>query len=228
MIGVFDSGVGGLTALSELRRLSPSADICYFADRKNAPYGTKDRGELTRLVSRDIDILRREGADRILIACCTASAAFADMNDIKKEQIYEIITPTVKEAVSVSRSGRIGYISTAYTKNSFEFENRIRAENAGCEVYGVSASELVGIAERGERDGELRDESIAILERILDPLLRQRVDTVILGCTHFTYFEKTVGAILGAQTVSSARAGARSLLSDRIEIGEGRTKYIDF
>lgn len=227
MIGVFDSGVGGLTALNEIRRLCPSSDICYFADRKNLPYGIKSRNELTSLVRCDIEILRDAGADRILIACCTASAAFTDIDGLDKNGVFEIITPTVEEAVSVSRGGRIGYISTAYTKNSFEFENRIRAINAECEVYGVIAAELVTMAERGECDGKISQGSVSVIERILEPLARQRVDTVILGCTHFTYFEKTVGEILGARTVSSAHAGARNLLRDGADLGKGRTVYID-
>ena len=229
MTGIFDSGVGGLTALREYRRICPSADICYFADRKNAPYGNKSREELMRLVGRDIEIMKRHGAEKILVACCTASAVLADMKEGADGSVYEIITPTVREALSLTDGGRIGYISTAYTKGSFEFENRIYKIDHQLRVYGTVASEIVGMAERGECDENLSSESLRIIERILAPLLRQRVDTVILACTHFTYFEKTVGDILGAKTVSAAYAGARAVAHScgKSSHGEGRTVYID-
>ena len=121
MIGVFDSGAGGRFALAELRRLSPDADIVFLADEKNAPYGTKGKAELKRLVSADIEALISVGCEKILMACCTASTVWDSLSEKEREISVPIIEPTVLEALRISKNKRIGILSTEATRKSEAF-----------------------------------------------------------------------------------------------------------
>ncbi len=108
MIGVFDSGAGGLFALAELRSLSPSADIVCFADRKNAPYGTKKKDELISLVTSGIDTLLAEGCSEVLMACCTASTVWELLPMRQRAVSVPIIVPTAEESLRLSKNKKIG------------------------------------------------------------------------------------------------------------------------
>ena len=125
MIGILDSGAGGLFALAELRRLSPDADIAFFADVKNAPYGNKTRELLTELVRNGIDRLEAFGCDRILMACCTASTVHGLLPRRQKALSVPIISPTAREAVSISKNKKIGVLSTEATRKSRAFVDEI-------------------------------------------------------------------------------------------------------
>ena len=226
MIGVFDSGVGGLNSLFELRRLRPDADLCYYADEKNAPYGTKTRDELIALVKRDIEVLKGSGSDEILVGCCTASAVCPYLPREYSERVTTIIEPTAREAVRISRGGRIGVLATAYTKNSFAFEEAIYEADKSVRTFGFIASELVSFAERGEWGGRLSSGARAAIGALSSLLRARGVDTLILGCTHFTYFSGAFEQALGIPTVSAAHVGAR-LVAERASAGEGKTLFIN-
>ena len=129
MIGIFDSGAGGLAALRKLRALLPNADICYLADRKNAPYGTKSQDELRRLVIRDIRILKRLGATEILSACCTASAVIDAMKSNISDGVTTIIKPTARKAASQTKNQKIALLCTYATAKSYAFEREILSAN---------------------------------------------------------------------------------------------------
>ena len=225
MIGVFDSGAGGLFALAELRRLLPDADIAFFADTENAPYGTKSREEIIRLVSDDIDRLTDVGCDRVLMACCTASTVYGFLSEERRRVSLPIISPTAKRAVSISENKRIGILSTEATRKSCAFERKISelSENAICICR--HAPELVALAESGERDGELSDNGRKILEKCVSVFRASGIDTLILGCTHFAYFENTIGEILKIKVVNSAREGALAMRK-YASGGEGKTVFL--
>jgi glutamate racemase len=227
MIGIFDSGVGGLNSLKELRRLRPDVDICYLADSENAPYGTKSEPELIELVRSDIDLLRKRGAEEILVGCCTASAVCPGLPPEYSSGVTPIIEPTAKEACLMSKSGRIGFLSTAYTKNSFAFENAIHGFDKDARVFGFIASELVELAERGERDGALSAPARSVIDKLASLVRKQSVDVLILGCTHFSYFKRELENRCDALAVSAASVGAREIARRTLARGNGKTIFIN-
>ena len=206
MIGVFDSGAGGRFALAELRRLCKNEQIIFLADEKNAPYGNKSESELIRLVTNDILSLEAAGATKVLIACCTASTVWDKLSDSCRRISVPIIKPTAKRALQLSASGKIGVLSTEATRRSGAFEKEING--ALCR----SAPELVTLAEMGACDGNLSSEQKEMLKNILSPFSSGAVDTLILGCTHFAYFEREIEDILGIPTVNSARIAAEVMM----------------
>ena len=211
MIGVFDSGAGGLFALAELRRLSPTADIVYLADRKNAPYGTKSRERLVELVSNDVERLLDEGCDKVLMACCTASSVYDFLPDDYRAVSVPIIEPTARESVMLSKSKRIGILSTEATKKSGAFVKKILKYEPTAVTVCASAPELVALAEAGERDGGLSEAGMLTIKKSVSVFAGSGIDALILGCTHFAYFENTIKNILGVTTVNSASIGAREM-----------------
>lgn len=223
MIGVFDSGVGGYTALSEIRRLSKSADVIYLSDSKNAPYGTKTEEELVTLVSRDIDTLCSAGAKKILIACCTASTVYPMLDEKRRNLSVPIILPAAKRAVQLTKNGRIGVIATERTVLSRAFSSAL----SEYEVFEAPAQRLVSLIESGERDGRISENTEQYLKSLLLPLWEKGIDTLILGCTHFPHLEKEINKILPEiQTVSPSREGAKQLLSVYKPGGKGKISYL--
>lgn len=211
MVGIFDSGSGGELALRELLRLCPEAEVSFYADRENAPYGTKSEGELIRLVKRDIDILKARGAERILMACCTASTVYGLLPDEYKNVAIPIINPTAAEAVYASASKRILVISTEATAGSGAFEREIHCFCPRAKVCTLGCGELVSLVEAGACDGIVGQEERKLIKKIISPVLDCGADTVILGCTHFAALEEEIRNITGMKTVNSARVGAALL-----------------
>lgn len=227
MIGVFDSGRGGITAVRELRSLLPREDICFFADRKNCPYGTKSPSTITKLVTRDIEILRSLGADKILIACCTASTVFPLLpNDLQKNT-YPIIAPTASAAARVTKNGKIGVIATEATVASGAFRRELMPLDRVREVTELATQNLVFLVESGASDGRLTDTERRELYLTLEPLKKQEIDTLILGCTHFPHLENEIKkALPGVSIISSSREGAAKIANGISECGRGRTVYL--
>ncbi len=224
MTGIFDSGRGGETALSEFRRLCPTEDVIFFADRENAPFGTKSTAELCEITDRALGRLISMGCERVLIACCTASTVHHLLPECKQRISIPIITPTAREAARLSASGRIAVLATDATVRSHAFE----AALSGCEVIEIAAQALVGEIEAGARDGIITDRLSLYIKERLSGAVSFGADTVILGCTHFPLVEGEICRIAeelsGRKiiTVSSARQGAIELL--RSLSGEGRGK----
>lgn len=225
MIGVFDSGAGGLFALAELRRLCPYANIVYLADKENAPYGNKDRDTLAELVIKDIERLVLLGCDRVLMACCTASSVYGILPYEYRAVSVPIIEPTAKEAVLNSINKRIGIISTEATEKSGAFVEWVKSYEPSAVVVTAHAPELVSLAESGERDGNLSKSGLAILEKSVSKFLNTGIDSLILGCTHFAYFENKIKEILRVSVTNSARVGAFAMARFAKE-EEGKTFFI--
>jgi glutamate racemase len=227
MIGIFDSGVGGLNSLYALRRLLPDADICYLSDGRNAPYGVKTKSELISLVGRDMEILKDAGAETVLIGCCTASAVYGGLPVEYRCRAVPIIEPTASEAYRLSENKRIAFLSTAYTKNSFAFERAVDAIDSSARVFGFIAQELVTYAERGERDGRLSEEARRLIKRLSDLIVDTSSDVLILGCTHFSYFRKSLEGASGVRCVCASDVGARVIAEKYTENGTGKTVFKD-
>lgn len=231
MIGIFDSGVGGLASLQELRNHSETADVIYLADRKNAPYGTKTREELIELVNKDIDVLAKRGCEQILIACCTASTVFDALTPRARCLATPIIEPTAYAAASITTRGNIAVIATDRTVSSGEFTRQIHKYSKMSRVTEIKAQPLVSLVEGGARDGALSSREKLLLESILMPLAGQNIDTVVLGCTHFSHIEREICTLLGgARAVLASREGVAELIrknGSHALFGRGSTTYIN-
>ena len=223
MTGIFDSGVGGLTALEHLRILKPDEDICYFADRENAPYGSKNENELITLVKTDIERLRNAGCENILAACCTASTVIPKLPEEYRRWVTPIIAPTAEKAAKI-KCRHIGIIATEATVRSRAFEEEISKLNPNIEITSRSAQPLVAMVEAGNCDGRCSAECRRYLEDVLSQF--EECDLLILGCTHFTHLKETVLDISGIKTLSPSLVGAEYLAKRIKGIGEGKIYYL--
>lgn len=209
MIGIFDSGVGGLCALYKLRELLPREDLIYLADRKNAPYGTKAKDEILSFTKINIKRLRALGAEGILIACCTASTLYGELSLSEREICTPIITPSAKIAATVGK--KIAVIATEHTARSRAFSREI-GSFSDCAVTEMAAQELVRLVECGNRDGRVSCECHDYLNGLSDRIKETGADTLILGCTHFSHLEGEIGAMLPhIKIISPAREGAKEI-----------------
>ena len=217
MVGVFDSGKGGELAVREFLKLCPDAEVQFYADRENAPYGTKSEAELVELVKRDIDILAERGASRVLMACCTASTVHRLLPEKYKNISIPIIAPTAAAAVYASRTKRIAVISTRATARSGAFDAEIRRYCPRAQVFSLGCGELVSLVESGVHDGCIEFSAREKIRKIISPVLDCGADTVILGCTHFAALEEEIKNITGMNAVNSARIGAALLAGSMCE-----------
>ena len=224
MIGVFDSGVGGLNSFSELRRLLPRENLIYLSDSENSPYGTKDKEALKNIVKKNINTLTDMGAHRVLIACCTASAVWEELDEETKSVSAPIINAAAEAACEIaSEDGAVAVIATDYTVKSGIFGNKIRSMSPNIKVYEIPTQILVGLVELGARDGELLPREAEILDTLCRQITNLGADALILGCTHFSSLKGELAARLpGVSVINTALLGARLLAG---EISEMRNAY---
>ncbi len=214
MIGVFDSGAGGLCAMRELVRLLPGEKKIYLTDRKNLPYGTKSEGELVLLVSENIRKLRLVGCERILLACCTAST----IHRLLPREYKEVSLPIIEAAARAASGERIAVIATERTVSSGAFRGAVLDfygfQQSACaryapRVFEISAGELVSLVESGERDGHLSERGRGAVLEVAKKVALTEPDSLILGCTHFSHLEESFASLLsGVRIISAAREGA--------------------
>lgn len=199
-IGLFDSGVGGLSAVRVLRLEAPQESFSYFGDTARVPYGDRTPEDIKVLSLQDARFLRSRGVKALVIACNTITAnamdeLAADNPDIP---VIGVIEPAAAEAVRVSPSGKIGIIATNATVNSGVYESAIRALRPNAVVTAQGCPKLVPLIETGHTqptDGLL----MPVLREYLAPLQAAGVDTVILGCTHYPLIAKATASILGGE-----------------------------
>lgn len=227
MIGVFDSGIGGLTALAELRRLMPHSDICYLADREHAPYGTKSERELLRLVRSDVARLAAEGAEAILMACCTASTVYPLLSEEERSLCLPIIAPAVGAALRATESGSIAAIATERTVAAHAFRREAERRNEGVHVSEYAVQGLVALVESGARDGHVGASGRRRLAELLSSAKSGNFDTLILGCTHFPHLKNEIARVFPAvKIIDPSVEGARELARLAGAGGIGRTIYL--
>ncbi len=227
MLAFLDSGIGGLTVVRALRALRPTADILYLADVAHAPYGTKSEAELLPLLVRSIEALLSRGATRVVLACITASCLYDRLPHALKPQVIPIL-PFVAEEIAAA-SGRVGIIATEATVHSDALSRALL--RCGCHraVERSAAQSLVALAEEKRTSAE--DPAVQkALEQAIAPLLCRGVDTLVLGCTHFPYFENAIRSLYGGlHILSPARIGSEALvriLPPEMLCGEGRFLYL--
>ncbi len=227
MTGIFDSGIGGITALQELRKIAPRENIIYLSDRENAPYGTKSADEVRDLAARCASRLLRLGADRVLIACCTAGTAHSELPEDVRELCFPIIEPAARRAANTTKNGKIGVIATNRTAASRAFTREISKISKSISVTEWALQKLVSLVESGARDGTVTDELHATLTKLFAPVSASDIDTLILGCTHFPHLKETIRGILpSVALISPSEAGAAAILPLIKREEEGRTLYL--
>jgi glutamate racemase len=211
-IGVFDSGAGGLTILSALRRELPCENYIYFGDTARCPYGVRSDGEIIELTSRACRFLVEQGVKLIVIACNTASQSALTSLRATFSLPFIGVVPAVKPAARATRSGRIGVAATNQAARAIYLRQLIDEFAGGIKAFAVGCPELVTVVERGELDGPAVEGAV---ERALNPLLREDVDVIVLGCTHFPALRPVIERVAGpsVQVIDSGAAIARRLHS---------------
>ena len=196
-IAVFDSGVGGISVLRELRRELPNERFLYFGDSANAPYGDKTVEEVRRLTLAAAEMLMGRGIKALVVACNTATAAAIEMlRQTYPDEIIIGIEPAVKLAAGHFPHGRIGVMATQVTLRLERFDDLVHRFDDTALVERIPAPGLVELIEQGKAESP---ETEALLQRILAPW-RGKLNALVLGCTHYPFVKKTVARILGDRT----------------------------
>ena len=231
-IGVFDSGLGGLSAVRELARLLPHENIIYFGDTGRVPYGTKSRETIRKYTVQDARFLLSHGVKAILAACGTVSSnALECIEELTDIPVFGVVEDAAREAYAASKTKRIGIIGTQATVSSGIFKRKIEAIDESAFVLQCACPLFVPLVEYGfaaEGDEITR----LACERYLSGF-RGEVDTLVLGCTHFPILEKAIAAALPGVTLinpasEAARATAKALLQNGLlseSKGKGEIRY---
>lgn len=213
-IGIFDSGVGGLTVARAIMDQLPHESITYIGDSANNPYGEKDIAFVRDISLAHLDRLARSGVKMLVIACNTASAAVLDEARERYEQcmgipVIEVINPAAGRAVNVTRTGKVGVIATQATISSHAYEKAFGAL-ASVELSTQACPLFVEFVERGLTSG---DEVLRTAEEYLRPMREAGVDTLVLGCTHYPLLAAAIGYVMGdgVALVSSSQEAARAV-----------------
>ena len=217
MIGLFDSGCGGLNTVRYLKETEDDLDLLYLIDRENAPYGIKSEKEILEITKNNIKVLTGMGAERVLIACCTASTVHNLLPKEQKSVSIPIITAVADEAKRLTRTGRVGVIATDHTVTSHAFRNALD----GIYVSELALGALVTKIDSGLCDENITERVKIELEDMLRPILTADIDTLILGCTHFPSLVGSIKRITERygeiKLIDSARVGADILKKHKAE-----------
>lgn len=198
MIGIFDSGVGGMTVAHAIEMLLPSYRLIYFGDLARTPYGTKSKETIIRYSVQNAEFLIKHGAQVIIIACNSAASV---ATEVLKERfdvpIFEVISPAIAKAVQSTQSGRIGVIGTSATIRSSIYEKKLKELSPDYRIYSRACPLLVPLVEEGWLS---KRETKMIVRRYLHPLKGHRIDTLVLGCTHYPLLKDLIHPRIGKTT----------------------------
>lgn len=217
MIGVFDSGVGGLSVLLQIRQLLPDADLLYVADRGRAPYGPRPLSEVREFSQEIADWILAKGATTLVVACNTASAAALDELRATHPAVPIVgMEPAVKPAAAATRTGVIAVFATAATFQGRLFESVVSRFTEDVTVVQTACPEWVAMVERGQIGGP---DVEGLLESDLRPALDAGADTIVLGCTHFSFLGDAIRAVAGEEVVVIDPAEAVARQTARVSAG---------
>ena len=224
-IAVFDSGIGGLTVVSALRRELPGENIVYLGDTARVPYGGKSRATIERYSEEIAALLVGEGAKMVVVACNTASAlALARLREVLKVPVEGVIAPGVEAALAATRSGHVAVIGTKATIGSEAYANALRSARSGIRVTSVACPLLVPLIEEGLFEDAVTD---AVLERYLAAVRASDADALVLGCTHYPLLAAAIARVAGSKIalVDSAAncAGAVAEHLDELKLRSAAT-----
>lgn len=215
MIGIFDSGVGGMTVARAVEQLLPNYPLLYLGDIARTPYGTKSARTIIDYSIENTRFLLDNGAKLIIIACNTASSVATDR--LRQEftvPIIEVISPAVEQALAHSRTGRIGIIGTRATIRSGVYETKILAQHPGHKVCSTACPLLVPLVEEGWVS---KRETKMILRRYLHTLKDQQIDTLVLGCTHYPLLKHLIQPRVGKKV---------TLIDSSVAVAEYLKRYL--
>ena len=221
-IGVFDSGLGGLTAVRRLHALMPQENIIYFGDTGRVPYGNRGRDIITKYARQDVAFLRQFDLKSIIIACNTVSAIALDVlsreNDIP---IIGTVEPACRRAMTMTKNGKVGVIGTAATIRSGAYEKYLHKKDGALDLFTQACPLFVPLVENGRvHRGDVVIETV--VKEYLTPLKDAGVDTLILGCTHYPLLEEVIGDFMGPDvTLIDSGAEAANLASTQFDPNEG-------
>lgn len=210
-IGVFDSGIGGLTVVREILRILPQESTVYFGDTARVPYGPKSETLVRRFALQNSSFLVEQGVKAIVIACNTASSvALQVVQDAVAVPVLGVIEPGAVAAVRSTRTKKIGVIGTVGTIDSEAYHQAIRRYGRDFEVFGHACPLFVPLAEEGWTDCH---PTFLIAEKYLSVLKRRNIDTLILGCTHYPLLKRVISEVMGPEItlIDSAEETAREL-----------------
>lgn len=195
-IGIFDSGLGGLTAVKELINVLPQENIIYFGDTGRVPYGNRSCETITRYARQDASFLLSKGVKLIIAACGTVSSVVTNMSDYLSVPFTGVVVPTATSAVNVTKNGKIGVIGTSATIKSGSYKKEIMKQNDKITVYEQDCPLFVPLVENGfiSSDNEITK---LVVEHYLAPLKNANIDTLILGCTHYPIIANTISHYIG-------------------------------
>ena len=195
MIGIFDSGIGGMTVARAVEQLLPEYSLVYYGDIARTPYGPKNPRTIIDYSISNTEFLLEKGAEVIIIACNTASSvATQTLREHFQVPIIEVVTPAARQAIETSQNGRIGVIGTRATVKSGIYQQTITAERADFKVYSEHCPLLVPLVEENWLN---KRETKMILRRYLHPLKDKQIDTLVLGCTHYPLLKELIQPRIG-------------------------------
>lgn len=209
-IGVFDSGLGGLSVIKELNRVLPNENFVYFGDTGRVPYGTKSADTIRRYAAQDERFLLSHDVKMIIAACGTVSSVAGDLAKELPVPYTEVVTPAAEAAVKATKNGKIGVLGTAATVNSNSYKNKMLGLNPDLEVVQTACPLFVQLVEVGwiDRNDEV---TVKTAERYLENMKEKGVDTVILGCTHFPAIKDIIADVMG-EGVTLINSGEQAAL----------------
>lgn len=223
-IGVFDSGIGGLTVVAEIMRQLPDEGIVYFGDTARLPYGPKSSDTVRQFAVQDTEFLLRHGVKAVVVACNTASSvAMEELSGKYRLPIIGVIRPGALAAVSTTLAGKVGVIGTEGTIASHAYRREIHKLDRDIEVLEVSCPLFVPLAEEGWTDREV---TLVIAHEYLRPLRDAGVDVVVLGCTHYPILKDTIAKVFGpsVRLIDSAEETARETSEQLSALNLSRTE----
>ncbi len=230
-LGVFDSGVGGLSAVRELRKILPSENIIYFGDTSRVPYGGRSKEILLHYARQDVSFLRSFDIKSVLVACGTVSTtALPVLQQENDLPVLGVVEPACRQAARLTRNKKVGLIATAASVRSGAYEEKLRAIDPDMEIISKACPLFVPLVENGRvHPGDIVIETVA--REYLEPMKETGLDTLILGCTHYPLLEEIIAEIMGPEValVNAGREAARELRDTLTaqnllnEGGEGKT-----
>lgn len=212
-VGVFDSGLGGLSVWRELDAMIPAEDVLYIADSAYVPYGTRSPEEIRARSIAVSGFLIERGVKLVVVACNTASAiAIDDLRTTFPDTQFVGLEPAVKPAIGMSLSGRVGVLATPRTVSGDRLRVLIENWSDGVKVHSIAGNGMVELVEAGNLEG---DDVTQVLAPILDPLLQEDVDVLVLGCTHYPFLRSALEQYVGkdVRVIDSGEAIARRTMN---------------
>jgi len=231
-IGIFDSGIGGLTVLREIASRLPGEDIIYLGDTARVPYGIRSDATVVKYSFQNSEFLMQQGIKALVVACNTVSAVGIEaLRGRLSIPVIGVIGPGAKAASRASRRKRIGVVGTEATINSGAYQRMLAEMVPGAEIVARPCPLFVPLVEEGWTSGSI---TMSVIRKYLGPLKRRRIDVLVLGCTHYPLLKKSMGEYLGEDTVlidsavETARETRDILHRERLLVTErrnGRIRY---